>query len=209
MKKLDHIFRIAIVAEEGSTTGRIIKSLISDEEELDSTFIVSFHQQHQVIGKKRLKLEIWFIPGDEKYFHLVDIFCFSRRVDCLLFCVDEHQLVESMQKYEKLKCIINGDFSPSSSTENIRYLLSAEEETSEEFSHFAHALGANLIERTHNEEKMRQMFTKLSEELLALKVEVSIKEACEEEESTCSIVTEPETVKSPLLQRLKSWKLLR
>jgi len=168
MKKLDHIFRIAVAAEEGSTTERKIKSLITDEEQLDSTFIVSFHQQYQFIDKKRLKLEIWFIPIDEKYFHLVDMFCFSRRVDCLLFCVDEHQLVESMQKYEKLKCIINGDFSPYSSSENMIYLLSAEE--------------------------MRQMFTKLSEELLALKG-VTIKEDGGEDESKCSIEAEPELLR--------------
>jgi len=208
MKKLDHIFRIAVAAEEGSTTGRKIKSLITDEEQLDSTFIVSFHQQYQFIDKKRLKLEIWFIPVDEKYFHLVDMFCFSRRVDCLLFCVDVHQLVETMHKYEKLKCIINGDFSPYSSSENMIYLLSAEEESCEEVNHLAHALGANLMELTDDEEKMKQMFTKLSEELLALKG-VTIKEDGGEDESTCSIEAEPETVKSPLLQRLKFWKLLR
>jgi len=212
MKKLDHIFRIAVVAEKGSIHGRIIKSFLTDEEEPDSTFIVSFHQHYHVFDKKRLKLEIWFIQTDEKYFHLVDMFCFSRRVDCQLFCVDEHQLVqvESKQKYEKLKCIINGDFSPYSSSENLRYILSAEEESNDEVNQLGQALGASLIEVSDNDEEIRQMFTKLSEELLALKVGVTtIKEDGGEDESTCSIVTEPETVKSPLLQRLKSWKLLR
>jgi len=73
MKKLDHIFRIAVVAEKGSIHGRIIKSFLTDEEEPDSTFIVSFHQHYHVFDKKRLKLEIWFIQTDEKYFHLEEL----------------------------------------------------------------------------------------------------------------------------------------
>lgn len=224
-KRFDHIFRLAILGDEGNM--KLLKALSKGPKLQDSgsetNFIASFFKKVVIVRKQRVKLEIWVISEEEKYLHLAEMFCSVRRIDCLLLCYKWDNL-ESLNKCGKLNKLAVGICNENevSCDDVSKYLVSISsslekengdenEDVEVEGAMAADHLNAKFINLDLDLNKCESLFQQLSEDLIDKKSPNLHDELSQEEAPPNGIVVEvQETTRGKFFSKNNSFlKILK
>jgi len=99
--RFDTIFRVGVIGES-KTVNLLLGGALGE----DPVLIATFMKRQIKFKKKKIKVEFWiFNTETKKHLHLVDMFCYEKRLDILVFCFDPGSL-QSLHKCEKLNQMV-------------------------------------------------------------------------------------------------------
>lgn len=173
--RFDTIFRVGVIGES-KTVNLLLGGALGE----DPVFIATFMKRQIKFNKRSVKVEFWiFNTETEKHSHLVDMFCYEKRLDTLVFCFDPSSL-QSLKKCEKLNQMV---LSSTSGQDPVKYLVSIANtfsETKEALLEDVNTAASNIKAEFIDfdlQENMPDFFDSIVEDL----VEQNVKYTCRED----------------------------